>query len=63
MKYIVKLGLLATTLMTVTTSAFALVTQGGISYAEVPTATVPEPGSLVLLAAGLVVLAVVKRKK
>jgi hypothetical protein len=62
MKILFKLGLLASTLMAAS-SAFALGGQsyGGLSVTDVQ--KVPEPAALGLLAVGVVVLALVRRKK
>jgi len=63
MKILFKLGLLASTLMVMATNAFALGGQsyGGLSTTDVQ--TVPEPAALGLLAVGVIVLALVRRKK
>jgi len=63
MKILFKLGLLTSALLSVTTSAFALTTQNFISYASNDVQTVPEPSALGMLAVGIVVLALVRRKK
>lgn len=63
MKIFVKTGLLASTLMTVASSAFALVGQDYSGSSVTDVHTVPEPMTLGLLGLGIVVLALVRRKK
>ena len=65
MKTLFKLGLLASTLLTVATGVYARTGEQivGLSTTNIPTASVPEPSALGLLGLSLVVLALVKRKK
>lgn len=63
MKILLKLALLASTLLTAATSAYALNTQQIVGYSTINVATVPGPAALGLLGIGIVILALVRRKK
>jgi hypothetical protein len=63
MKTLFKLGLLASTLLTVATSAFAISGQQIVGLSTTNIQTVPEPSALGLLGLAIVVLALVRRKK
>lgn len=65
MKTLFKLGLLGSTLLTVATSAFAITGQTslGLATTNMEVTSVPEPSTLALLGLGVVVLALVRRKK
>ena len=63
MKTLFKLSLLAGTLLTAATSAYAVTPYVGNTLGTPNIATVPEPTMLGLLGIGIVVLALVRRKK
>ena len=63
MKILFKLSLLASTLLTAATSAYAIQGDQIVGLARANIITVPEPTALGLLGVGLAILALVKRKK